>query len=123
MSRYVITNDETKVFKKLLKKYPGRNFSSDRLQGSFKVVGYRKYQFRNEVDIEFDGKLLATYKRYLEPTSKEWFTSDILDRQGVSKIKVNKLIKRHIFHEVKNYLNIFGISINFVEELKKITWV
>jgi len=49
----------------------------------------------------------------------EWFKSEIYGQQGISKIKVNKLIKRHIFQEVKQQAAYFGIEIKFIDEIKK----
>lgn len=122
MSRYVITNDETKSTKKLLKKFPESEISvyNERLKGSFKITHYRKYHFREEVDIEFKGELFAVLSSL---SGREWHKSDIYNERGTSKIKVNKMIKRSLFSEVKNYCAYFGISLRYVEDLKKIKWV
>ncbi len=52
-----------------------------------------------------------------------WFKSDIYNQNGVSKIKVNKLIKRAIFKEVKDQAAYFGINLRYIEEIKKIKWI
>lgn len=122
MSRYVITNDETKSLKKLLKKFPESAISvhNERLKGSFKITHYRKYTFREEVDIEFNGELFAVRSSL---DGRKWHKSDIYNQIGTSKIKVNKLIKRAIFNEVKNYCAYFGIKLRYAEDLKKVKWI
>jgi hypothetical protein len=87
-----ISDDDSKVIKKSLKKFSKREIASfnDRLRGSFSIVGFRKYQFINEVDIEFNGEILARRNSF---EGYNWFKSDIYNQSGVSKIKVTKLIK------------------------------
>jgi len=117
-----ITDDESKAIKKLVKKFSKREIASfnDRLRGSFTIVGFRKYQFINEVDIEFNGEICARHSSLAVLT---WFKSDIYNQKGVSKIKVNKLIKRAIFKEVKDQAAYFGINLRYIEEIKKINWI
>jgi len=117
-----IGDDDSKVIKKSLKKFSKREIASfnDRLRGSFTIVGFRKYQFINEVDIEFKGEICARQNSSSVPT---WFKSDIYNQEGVSKIKVNKLIKNSIFREVKDQAAYFGINLRYVEEIKKINWI
>ena len=117
-----ITDDDSKAIKKLVKKYSKKEINSfnDRLRGSFTIVGFRKYQFTNEVDVEFNGEICARHASFAVLT---WFKSDIYNQKGVSKIKVNKLIKRAIFKEVKDQAAYFGINLRYIEEIKKIKWV
>ena len=125
MSRYVITDDNTKTVKKILKKHSKKQVSANNefMKGTFTVKTYRKYEFREEVDILFEGEIYAKYRRPLQPLTREWFKSDILQHRGVSKIKVNKLIRRFLFDDVKTYLAYFGISLRYPEQIKKITWI
>ena len=117
-----ISDDDSKVIKKSLKKFSKREINSfnDRLRGSFTIVGFRKYQFTNEVDIEFNGDLCARTNSFVDT---EWFKSDIYGNKGISKIKVNKLIKRSIFNEVKDQAAYFGINLRYITEIKKINWI
>lgn len=125
MSRYVINDDMTKSVKKILKKHSKKQVSvnNEFMKGTFTVKTYRKYEFREEVDILFEGEIYAKYRRPLQPLTREWFKSDILRDRGVSKIKVNKLIKKYLFDEVQTYLAYFGVRIRFIEEIKKVTWI
>jgi hypothetical protein len=117
-----ISDDDSKVINKSLKKFSKREIDSfnDRLRGSFTIVGFRKYQFTNEVDIEFNGDLCARTNSFVDT---EWFKSDIYGNKGISKIKVNKLIKRSIFNEVKDQAAYFGINLRYITEIKKINWI
>jgi len=117
-----ISDDDSKAIKKSLKKFSKREIASfnDRLRGSFTIVGFRKYQFTNEVDIEFNGEICARHSSLAVLT---WFKSDIYNQKSVSKIKVNKLIKRAIFNEVKDQAAYFGINLRYVTEIKKINWI
>ena len=125
MSRYVINDDVTKSVKKILKKHSKKQVSvnNECMKGTFTIKTYRKYEFREEVDILFEGEIYVKYKRPLQPLTREWFQSDILQDRGVSKIKVNKLLRRFLFDDVQTYLAYFGIRLRFVEEIKKVTWI
>ena len=117
-----ISDDDSKAIKKSLKKFSKREIASfnDRLKGSFTIVGFRKYQFTNEVDIEFNGEICA---RHGSLTVLTWFKSDLYNQKNVSKIKINKLIKRAIFNEVKDQAAYFGVNLRYVTEIKKINWI
>ena len=122
MVRYVISNEETKSTKKVLKKFSevDISFYNERLKGSFKITNYRKYPYREEVDIEFKGELFAVH---CSLSGKQWHKSDIYNARGTSKIKVNKIIRRSLFNEVKAYCAYFGISLRYADNLKKVKWI
>ena len=122
MGRYVINDNESKSIKKIIKKFSNRDIckSNTRLKGSFTITNFRKYPIRHEVDVEFNGELLASTSTF---SPNKWFKSDILKENGISKIKVNKLIKRNIFQEVKEQAAYFGIELRFIDEIKKIKWL
>ena len=124
MGRYgkCIIDDDSRAIKKSLKKYSKKDIGSfnDRLRGSFTIVGFRKYQFTNEVDIEFNGELHAV-RNSLE--GLQWLGSDIYNQNGISKIKVSRLIKKLIFKEVKDQAAYFGINLRYIEEIKKLKWI
>jgi hypothetical protein len=122
MGRQCINDEDSKVTKKALKKFSKKDIMlfNKRLRGSFTIGGFRKYEFTNEVDVEFNGELFAVYDSSTGPT---WLKSDIYNKKGISKVKVNKLIKRLIFNEVKDHVAYFGINLRFTGEIKKIKWV
>ena len=118
----VIRDESTKAIKKALKKFSGNDISlaNGTLRGSFKIKNFRKYPMHHEVDIEFKGELFAKTS-VLE--GKRWYSSEIYGQKNISKIKVNKLIKRHLIVEVRSYAAYFGIDVKWVENLKKVTWL
>ena len=122
MAVRIIKDEDSKVIRKTIKKFSKKDVASynERLRGSFSIVGYRKYHFRNEVDIEFNGELFATVNSLVGPT---WLKSEIYYQKGISKIKVNKVIKRLLFREIKEHAAYFGIEIRFIEDVKKLKWV
>lgn len=70
-----------------------------------------------EVDITFDGKLCF---RYIGQTESQWYKSNC-DRR--SNIKTNKMIRRGVLTDVKNYLKFFDIDLKFRNDIKKVKWV
>ena len=67
-----------------------------------------------EIEILFNGKLKGKLDKL------EWFSSEILDKKNVSKIRVNKIIKRKLYNFVETRLLFWGIS---DYKIKKVTWV
>lgn len=120
--RQVINDDNTKAIKKTIKKFSGNDISITNgiLRGSFKITNFRKYLMHHEVDVEFKGELFAKTSVL---DGKKWLSSEIYGQKNISKIKVNKLIKKHLLSEVKIHAAYFGISIRYLENLKKVTWV
>jgi len=135
----LVKDAETVYVNRLVKKYGKdleildgtRNspFFSKRkcLNGNFSIKRIRKYQKTYykvshtyyEIDLVLKGKLLAKWN------SKEtWYSSEILKESGVSKIKINRLIRRHIFNDVNEFLLTFGVEVhNSNLKIKKIEWV
>jgi len=118
----VIRDENTKAIKKALKKFSGNDISltNGTLRGSFKIKNFRKYPMHHEVDIEFKGEIFAKTS-VLE--GKRWYSSEIYGQKNISKIKVNKLIKRYLLVEVKSHAAYFGIDVKWVESIKKVTWI
>jgi hypothetical protein len=74
----------------------------------------------HEIDVEFKGELFGKIS-VLE--GKRWQSSDIYGQKNISKIKINKLIKKHLLREVKSHAVYFGINVKWVDSIKKITWI
>jgi hypothetical protein len=117
----MIKDENTIATKKAVKKFSNVEISptNNTIRGSFKIKNFRKYSTHSEVDIEFVGEIFAKTSIY---ESKRWYSSEIYSKKGISKIKVNKLIKRHLFKEVKSHALYFGIDIKWIENIKKVTW-
>jgi len=120
MATYLIQDTTSKAIKKSLIKWGEFPIDNSSVRGTVNIKNYRQYQFRNEVDIEFNGEICARHSSLAVLT---WFKSDIYNQKSTSKIKVNKLIKRAIFKEVKDQAAYFGINLRYVEEIKKINWI
>jgi hypothetical protein len=119
--RYVIENKETKSTKIALKKFGTQEIKfASGLEGSFKIVGYRKYTWGDEVDVDFIGRLEA--RVYREKT-KMYDSSIMKNKEAkVSKVKVNRLIRKRIFDEVKSHASYFNIDIKYFSNIKKLNW-
>jgi len=118
---YTIRDSSTVSTKKMIKRFSEREIASnDFIKGSFVIKNWRKYTFRDEVDIEFSGEIYA--KISMEST---WLNSKILTNKkySISKIKVNRFIRKKIFLDVKIYLAYFGINLKSYHDIIKIKWV
>lgn len=76
----------------------------------------------DEVDVIFEGSIYVNFNR-----KKDWYSSsvmtDVFPNAGrVSKIKVNRFIRRNIFFDVKTYLKYFDIELPYYDLIKKIIW-
>lgn len=130
-----LKDQETQFEKKLVKKY-GKNVpvegiayhrsatnSEKYLDGEFTIKSIRKYKtfYRTlyDVDLCFKGKINCRYN-----ATKGWRGSEIQSERNISKIKINKFIRRYICRDVSNFLLTFGIQANPFTNLaiKKVTW-
>ena len=123
MSRYVITNQSVKNTKKALARFSKDiPISSEYLRGKFTIKTYRRYLMTEEVDVIFEGEIKVNFQR-----KRDWYPSEIMERSykdwRVSKIKVNRFIRKQIFKYVKLHLNYFDIKhFHSYHLIKKITW-
>lgn len=104
---------------KVMTSYPFNVY--DKINGSLQVKKVRKYNEGGphvyEIDIVFDGVIFAR----LDNKYSEWLTSEILVTHNISKVKVNKIIRRCTEHAMRNYVDIFGINQwSFI--IKKVEW-
>jgi hypothetical protein len=121
MARYIIQNEETKAIKKVLPKFGSLQINNSKIKGGVRIIGYRKYSWGEQVDIEFIGKIYAR----VTWGKMEWFDSSIMNNKDVkvSKVKVNRLIRRNLLNDVKLRLNYFGININEHSQITKLKWL
>lgn len=117
---YCIITPEKKQLKSYIKKYvKDIRVSSHLLQGSFSINNIRFYKYNIEVDIIFQGKMLG--KMGIKP--KEWLSSQILNHQRVSKIRINRCIKKRLYDSINTRLSIFGETLQGYYYIKKIKWI
>ena len=119
MSRYCSNTKNLKALRKVLSKLATVEIDTDFIQGKITVIGYRKYNSWEEVDVQFEGKIHARLSRF----SREWYNCEVLKRTNVSKIKVNRLIRKNIFKSLDSRLRYFSIQINRYSNIKKIKWI
>lgn len=94
-----------------------------RLSGSAYVKKIRKYDAGNkyspffyEVDIIFVGEMFARIDK-----NSTWLTSEIMERKGVSKIKVNKIIRKDVEDAFRRASSLFNIP-QWDFTIKKVEW-
>lgn len=117
--RYCSNTNETKNIKKLISKFSSFDIDTHTVRGKVNVIGYRKYQSRDEFDIEFIGEINARVNR--KPSA--WFGSEIKNQKNISKIKVNRFIKKSIFNSLRSRMRYFGIEARWYSDIKKIKWI
>ena len=120
MATYVVKDTVSKAIKKSLIKWGEFPIDNGRLKGIVKIKNYRKYTFRSEVDIEFKGELFVK----LTSEGSNWCGSDILtcSDYSISKVKLNRYIRKMALKEVGIRMNYFGININDYRNIKNIKW-
>ena len=124
MGSYVITTQDAKITQKVVHKFSKDIVvDNNNIRGKFTITRYRKYAFRDEVDIVFKGEIYVTYHRNLD-----WYPSSIMSvkKNGykVSKVKVNRYIRKFLYKETERHLNYFDIkNFRYYTDIKKITWL
>lgn len=95
-----------------------------RLSGGAYVKKIRKYDAGNkyspffyEVDIVFVGELFGRID-----SNSTWLTSEVISRKGVSKIKVNKIIRRDVEDSFRRVSTLFNIP-QWDFKIKKVEWL
>ena len=120
MSRYTIVNSETKSIKKLLPKLGEIPICDGNLDGIIKIKNYRKYTSRDEIDVVFEGKIFVK----IVNGNKTWYDTSILEHKGyrVSKIKLNRFLRKNMLWEVKNRMYYFDVDIKDYGFINKVGW-
>ncbi len=118
MGRYVITNEDSIAIKKSVKKWGELPIKTDYMDGIIKIENYRRYKLEQEVDVTFEGKIYV--KVYREP--RNWYSSSILETHNISKVKLNRFLRKNVLFEVQLRMNYFGADIRDYYNIKKIKW-
>jgi len=121
MSRYMLNTPQSKSTKSAVKKFGTVVIKNDRLDGVVEIINYRGYTLYEEVDIQFKGKIKAKYNSMYS----EWFDSSIMTNKAltVSKVKINRFIRKSTFFEVKCMMNYFGVNIKDYSYIKNLKWI
>jgi hypothetical protein len=120
MKGYVTKTPEAKALRRVVKKYGTLNIKDDNIEGAIQITHYRQYDFQEEVDVTFTGKMNVSIG-----WGKEWVAfekySEIAHR--ISHVRLNRIVRHTLYWEVKSFLLIFDIRLKSVSEIKKIKWV
>lgn len=119
MVKNVLITEDSKSVKLASKKFGKFEIDTPYLKGVICVVGYREYSHRQEVDIQFEGLIFAkvNYK-------SEWLNSETVKSMGkrISKVKLNRFIRRNCFFETKCRMKYFGVNLEHYGNIKKLIW-
>jgi hypothetical protein len=119
MSRYCLNTPEVKKTKKLLFKYNEFEVKTNRISGKVTIKNWRKYNYYNEIDIIFEGEIFVKMGK-----KKVWINSSVLNLPNVSLILSNKLIRKYVWKDTKDFLNYFSISLKVGQfTIKKVKWL
>jgi len=119
MARYCSNSENIKKFKKVISKLATIEINTDVIQGKITVIGYRKYNSWDEIDIQFEGKILARATSF----GREWHFSDVLKKKNISKIKVNRFIRKQIYKSLNFRLRVFSVELKHYSDIKKLKWI
>jgi len=117
----MLNTPQSKSTKSAGKKFGTVVIKNDRLDGVVEIINYRGYTLYEEVDIQFKGKIKAKYNSMYS----EWFDSSIMTNKAltVSKVKINRFIRKSTFFEVKCMMNYFGVNIKDYSYIKNLKWI
>ena len=123
MAKNVKTDQESKTLKNIILKFSKDiDIENKNVRGTFTIKNVRKYEHFTEVDVIFKGCIYARVGRTLD-----WYDSSILNKEHkgykISKIKLNRFLKKSILRDVSINLKYFSENIKFYTDIKKIEWV
>ena len=100
--------------------------SNSQVDGKLKIKKVRKYKtewswapFFHEVDIIFEGKIYASIGG-----QSDWLSCEILSKNGISKIKLNKFFRRKLEDSVESFCELVGLDVKSYGsiKIKNIIW-
>lgn len=104
-----------------VKKYGTIKISKRLISGEIKIVFLRQnkrvYNFQQKISVgvEFRGKITTNRHPNI------WYSYENLPE--LSKIKVYRYIRQHIFEEINDYLRIFDINLLHYSNIRTFKWV
>ena len=94
MKGYVIKTPEAKALRRVVKKYGTLNISDDNIEGTIQITHYRQYDYQEEVDVTFVGKIYVKYGGSYVWFDHQLYTKDI---KRISKLKLKEMGSRYLF--------------------------
>jgi hypothetical protein len=121
MGRYLIQDTTSKAIKKSLTKWGEFPVNNGGLKGVIIIKNYRKYQFRDEVDIEFKGEIFVR----LTNENRCWYGTEILDEKKyrISKVKLNRYLRKNALKDIQIRMNYFGVNVKDYRDINKVKWI
>lgn len=120
MTRYVIKSIDSQAVRRLIKKHGTLPIQTDTLDGVIEIVRYRHYQFDDEVDITFKGKIYVGVGG-----SSIWidfkYYQDKID--SISKVKLTRFFRRQCFDSVQTRMFYFGVRLSCNPDIKTVKWI
>jgi hypothetical protein len=120
MKGYVTKTPEAKALRRVVKKYGTLNIKDDTIEGTIQITHYRQYDFQEEVDVTFVGKIYVKYGGYLIWFDHQLYTKDF---ESISKIKLDRVLRKLFFSHLQFHLLIFGVRLNYISEIKNVKWI
>lgn len=118
MTKRCYTDKDTLATKKVVIKYGEIPVNNDKMRGTIKVVGFRKYKFNHEVDVTFEGEINVRIGRQLG-----WYDTSTQKTHNLSKVKLNRFLRKSSFKDVQARLRYFDAEIRIYSDINKIKWI
>ena len=113
----MIRTNITKGIKKSLGKWGEIPIRTDYAEGVIKITNYRKYMLWEEVDATFKGKIFVRIYR-----GRDWHDSSVTKTHNISKVKLNRFLRKTILFDIQTRMNYFGVDIRDYYNIGKIKW-
>lgn len=122
MPKKLIPNVKTKIVKDWSKRLGDITISNQSFQGKLRIKNIRKYSYAHEVDIVMEGKIFVKIGTKL---TRSWYGPEVLTggQYRISKVKLNRFLRKNAIELVKHRLRYFGIEMRHYSEIKKIEWI
>lgn len=120
MARYAFNTPTSKSIKVAAKKFGIIEVNNQSMNGVIEIVNFRRYQFRDEVDIIFKGKI-----RVKVSNNPQWYDSETITAMGkrISKVKLNRFLRKSCIFDIKCRMKYFGSNIKEYNNIKKLIWI
>jgi hypothetical protein len=120
MKGYVIKTPEAKALRRVVKKYGTLEINDDKVKGTIKITHYRQYDYEEHVDVTFQGKVYVRYGGILMWVD---YKKVMEDSKCISKLKLNKVLRRFFFAYLQSHLLFFGVRLNYSADVKGVKWI
>jgi hypothetical protein len=120
MKGYVIKTPEAKALRRVVKKYGTLEIKDNNIEGTIQITHYRQYDYQEEVDVTFVGKIYVKYGGYYVWFDHQLYTKDF---KHISKLKVNRVLRKLLINHLRPHLSIFSVQLNYAADIKTIKWI